>query len=52
MRTRNKLDSIRTLVETGKISMTLAATRYSERSRVEVQVVLQQHRPRPVRAGV
>ena len=30
MRTRNKLDSIRTLVETGKISMTLAATRYSE----------------------
>ena len=30
MRTRNTLDSIRTLVSTGKISMTLAATRYSE----------------------
>ena len=30
MRTRNTLDSIRTLVETGKMSMTLAATRYSE----------------------
>ena len=30
MRTRNKLDSIRVLVETGKMSMTLAATRYSE----------------------
>ena len=30
MRTRNKLDSIRFLVETGKMSMTLAATRYSE----------------------
>ena len=30
MRTRNTLDSIRILVETGKMSMTLAATRYSE----------------------
>ena len=30
MRTRNTLDSIRFLVETGKMSMTLAATRYSE----------------------
>ena len=30
MRTRNTLDSIRTLVSTGKISMTLATTRYSE----------------------
>ena len=30
MRTRSKLDSIRVLVETGKMSMTLAATRYSE----------------------
>ena len=30
MRTRNTLDSIRYLVETGKMSMTLAATRYSE----------------------
>ena len=30
MRTRNTMDSIRTLVSTGKISMTLAATRYSE----------------------
>ena len=30
MRTRNTLDSIRVLVETGKMSMTLAATRYSE----------------------
>lgn len=30
MRTRSTLDSIRTLVETGKMSMTLAATRYSE----------------------
>ena len=30
MRTRTLLDSIRTLVETGKMSMTLAATRYSE----------------------
>jgi peptidyl-prolyl cis-trans isomerase SurA len=30
MRTRNTLDSVRTLVVTGKMSMTLAATRYSE----------------------
>ena len=30
MRTRTTLDSIRVLVETGKMSMTLAATRYSE----------------------
>jgi len=30
MRTRSTLDSIRYLVETGKMSMTLAATRYSE----------------------
>ncbi len=30
LRTRNTLDSIRTLVVTGKMSMTLAATRYSE----------------------
>lgn len=30
MRTRNTLDSVRTLVMTGKMSMTLAATRYSE----------------------
>jgi peptidyl-prolyl cis-trans isomerase SurA len=30
MRTRNTLDSIRTLVSMGKMSMTLAATRYSE----------------------
>ena len=30
MRTRNTLDSVRTLVETGKMSMTLAATRFSE----------------------
>ena len=30
MKTRNTLDSIRVLVQTGKMSMTLAATRYSE----------------------
>ena len=30
MRTRNTLDSVRTLVATGKMSMTLAATRYSQ----------------------
>ena len=50
MRTRNTLDSVRTLVMTGKMSMTLAATRYSEDPARNTRRMLQKHRTRPIRA--
>ena len=53
MRTRNTLDSIRTLVSTGKISMTLGGHAVQRGPWLEIQRgLLQEHCAWPIRAGV